>query len=107
MKEIRETIVEENKICGFENPNLVNVVVHCLLYSVPFPITASSAKCAVQCLLWWGHFTAIPLFRSLDATLQSLLPRNTETIFSFFFQYYFHTLLKQHGPTLILAYRQA
>ena len=25
MKEIRETIVEENKICGFENPNLVDV----------------------------------------------------------------------------------
>ena len=25
MKEIRETIVEENEICGFENPNLVNV----------------------------------------------------------------------------------
>jgi hypothetical protein len=31
----------------------------------------------------WGHFTTIPLFRSLDATLQSLLPRNTETIFLF------------------------
>jgi hypothetical protein len=25
MKEIRETIVEENEMCGFENPNLVNV----------------------------------------------------------------------------------
>jgi hypothetical protein len=36
-----------------------------------------------QCPLWLGHFTAIPLFRSLDATLQSLLPRNTETIFLF------------------------
>jgi hypothetical protein len=24
MKEIRETIVEENEMCGFENPNLVN-----------------------------------------------------------------------------------
>jgi hypothetical protein len=26
----------------------------------------------VQCLLWWGHFTALPLFRSLDATLAAL-----------------------------------
>jgi len=25
MKDIRETIVEENEICGFENPNLVIV----------------------------------------------------------------------------------
>jgi hypothetical protein len=25
MKEIRETIVVENEMCGFENPNLVNV----------------------------------------------------------------------------------
>jgi hypothetical protein len=50
------------------------------LYSVSFPITASSAKFAVQCPLWLGHFTAIPLFRSLDATLQSLLPRNTDEI---------------------------
>ena len=25
MKDIRETIVEENEVCGFENPNLVNV----------------------------------------------------------------------------------
>ena len=25
MKEIRETIVEENEMCGFESPNLVNV----------------------------------------------------------------------------------
>ena len=25
MKEIRENIVEENEMCGFENPNLVNV----------------------------------------------------------------------------------
>jgi hypothetical protein len=44
---------------------------HCRLYFVSFPITASSAKFAVQCPLWLGHFTAIPLFRSLDATLQS------------------------------------
>jgi hypothetical protein len=25
MKEISETIVEENEMCGFENPNLVNI----------------------------------------------------------------------------------
>jgi len=25
MKDIRETIVEENEMCGFENPNLANV----------------------------------------------------------------------------------
>jgi hypothetical protein len=81
MKEIRETIVEENEMCGFENPNLVNVesdarynnpIYNSGLYSVSFPITASSAKFAVQCPLWLGHFTTIPLFRSLDATLQSL-----------------------------------
>jgi hypothetical protein len=41
----------------------------------------------VQCPLWLGHFTTIPLFRSLDATLQSLLPRNTETIFLFLVLY--------------------
>jgi hypothetical protein len=73
MKEIRETIVVENEMCGFENPNLFNSVVHCRLYSVSFPITASSAKFAVQCPLWLGHFTAIPLFRQYSLVINSAM----------------------------------
>ena len=34
MKEIRETIVEENEMCGFENPNLVNVESDARLYII-------------------------------------------------------------------------
>jgi hypothetical protein len=51
MKEIRETIVEENEMCGFENPNLVNVESESRYNNPIYSSGVTSALPTVLCLI--------------------------------------------------------